>query len=209
MVFKPLTTATQCSPRQDNGTWSTHPAVRSSPDADGMGKTTLGPAPQTCRQSCWSWEGLVRAGLWCVSGFGVCQGLCQELAGRTALLSALPVPSLGAPKGIDFPSSLFGFLINRNCSSLSATWQAKEIYGHRPPSPVFSGSVPRTRAPGSVPPLRELRVPPACGTPGPALQGRANLQQITKEKASRYSSPRDVVAVVTRLAKKSTGFSLP
>lgn len=48
-----------------------------------------------------------------------------------ALLSALPAPSLAGPKGTEFPSSLFGLLINCNCSSLSVTWQAK-IYDHHP-----------------------------------------------------------------------------
>ena len=39
------------------------------------GKTTPGPAPQTRQQCCWSQEGLVRAGLWCVPGSGACRAL--------------------------------------------------------------------------------------------------------------------------------------
>lgn len=76
---------------------------------------------QTCRQSCWSREGLV------------CAGVC---AGSRWQSGAALSPSPGAPKGIDFPSPLFGLLINRSCSSLGVTWQAKEIYGHCPASPV-------------------------------------------------------------------------
>jgi len=141
--------ATQCSPShqdQSRCCWN--------------GKTTPAPTVQTCRQSCWSREALVRAGLWCVPGSGACRGLCRQPAGRAALPSALPAPSPGAPEGIDFPSSLFGLLINRSCSGLGATWQVKEIYGHRPASLVSP------RAPGSAPPPAELRVPPSLRHPG-------------------------------------------
>lgn len=55
---------------------------------------------------------------------------------KASLLSILPAPSSGAPGGIDFPSSLFGLLINCGCSSLGTTRQMKEIYGHCPTSPV-------------------------------------------------------------------------
>lgn len=71
------------------------------------------------------WEALVL-------GSGACQALRWEPSGRATALPALPAPSPGAPEGIDLSSSLFGLLINCNCTRL----EAEEIYGHHPASPV-------------------------------------------------------------------------
>lgn len=83
----------------------------------------------------------------------------------------------------------------------------KEVYGHHPTPPVppaaFQGaeSPALLHLPQSLGPLSLWH--PGTGSPGPFCS------KLPKRKHLDTHPPPDVVAVVTRLAKISSGFSLP
>lgn len=118
-------------------------------------------------------------------------GACQALVYAGVCAGSQPAEQRCSQPCLDLPQEtlrtsishhLFGLLINCNCSSLSATWQAKEIYGHHPTSPV-SPAVCRGAELLALTHLpQSLGSPPSLRYPRTSSPGPCHLQQITKEK---------------------------